>query len=590
MADLKQKKYVSSNAQLMAEWDFNKNNQLKHDPHVLTEGSGVKVWWLCSKCGYSWQTAIGSRAHLGSGCPKCAPKESLDRRVHNYVQTHGSLADKIPELAAEWHPRKNIPLMPTDVSVKSGKEVWWLCHSCNNEWKTRVADRVSHPACPYCIGHRVNAGINDLATVNPLAAAEWLYEKNEGLTPQNVNAYSGKKVWWKCSECGNEWQTKIYLRSRGSGCRRCYEKTIGKRSHEISLSKAGSLSDNCPEILKEWDYDKNDISPSDVTIGADTLVWWICVRGHSWKASVRSRTTIKTSCPYCICSGTSLPEQYIYYYIKKFFPEAKNRCHMKGITEIDVYIPSLRLAIEYDSAHWHKSETSISRDIRKNLACQNHDIILLRIREYGCKTLGPDSNEYYFNGQDGLQNTLYDIFSFINQRYKLELVPDIGFVRDSIAVLECTKQQEIENSLSMRFPKIAAEWHPIKNGKLKPENFTVSNGRKVWWKCSICGNEWFTTIASRTAGCGCPACSLLSLSHRHNESLIQRRGSLAENNPWLAKEWHPTKNNQLLPSRVTKSSGKKVWWLCSQCLGEWEAAIASRNSGVGCPYCARINK
>ena len=31
--------------------------------------------------------------------------------------------------------------------------------------------------------------------------------------------------------------------------------------------------------------------------------------------------------------------------------------------------------------------------------------------------------------------------------------------------------------------KLVAEWHPTKNGDLKPEDVVASSKRKVWWKC-----------------------------------------------------------------------------------------------------------
>ena len=39
MAEKKEKKYVSDNAQLMAEWDWEKNNAIGLDPHKLVMGS-----------------------------------------------------------------------------------------------------------------------------------------------------------------------------------------------------------------------------------------------------------------------------------------------------------------------------------------------------------------------------------------------------------------------------------------------------------------------------------------------------------------------------------------------------------------------
>ncbi len=57
--------------------------------------------------------------------------------------------------------------------------------------------------------------------------------------------------------------------------------------------------------------------------------------------------------------------------------------------------------------------------------------------------------------------------------------------------------------------------------------------------------------------------------------------------PDLAKEWHPTKNGTLTPRDVTPFSSKTVWWLCSKNKNhEWEAIIAHRNNGIGCPYCS----
>jgi len=55
-------------------------------------------------------------------------------------------------------------------------------------------------------------------------------------------------------------------------------------------------------------------------------------------------------------------------------------------------------------------------------------------------------------------------------------------------------------------------------------------------------------------------------------------------NPGLAKEWHPTRNGDLNPRKVTPGSGKKVWWICSYG-HEWQAPIYNRNRGSGCPVC-----
>ena len=64
-------------------------------------------------------------------------------------------------------------------------------------------------------------GFNDLATVNPRLAKEWHPTKNGDLSPFDITAGSGKKAWWKCSQCGYEWETIIANRTKGHGCPKC---------------------------------------------------------------------------------------------------------------------------------------------------------------------------------------------------------------------------------------------------------------------------------------------------------------------------------------------------------------------------------
>ena len=66
---------------------------------------------------------------------------------------------------------------------------------------------------------------------------------------------------------------------------------------------------------------------------------------------------------------------------------------------------------------------------------------------------------------------------------------------------------------------------------------------------------------------------------------LSEKYNLEVANPELAAEWHPTKNGDLIPRNVTPGSHRMAWWLCPKG-HEWEAMIYSRNSGVGCPYCA----
>jgi hypothetical protein len=65
------------------------------------------------------------------------------------------------------------------------------------------------------------------------------------------------------------------------------------------------------------------------------------------------------------------------------------------------------------------------------------------------------------------------------------------------------------NSLEARFPEIAAEWHPTRNGDVVPSNVHSKACRKVWWRClGAIQHEWEARVDNRTRrNQPCPHCS-----------------------------------------------------------------------------------
>ena len=59
----------------------------------------------------------------------------------------------------------------------------------------------------------------------------------------------------------------------------------------------------------------------------------------------------------------------------------------------------------------------------------------------------------------------------------------------------------------MLYPDLAAQWHPTRNGQLRPQQVTTGSGKKVWWRCPA-DHDWEAVVYSRTkAGTGCPVCA-----------------------------------------------------------------------------------
>ena len=545
------------NPELAKEWHPEKNNNLT--PFDVTAGSDKKIWWRC-KHGHEWQATISSRVR-GNGCPYCSGKVA--------ISGYNDLATLNPELAKEWHPTKN-SLPPTAYLPLSNKIVWWKCEK-GHEWRAAIYSRTAGRGCPYCAGTKVWKGFNDLATVNPELAKEWHPTKNKK-TPFEVSSGSEEKIWWKC-EKGHEWKAPVYSRTAGNGCPYCSGVKV--------LNGFNDLATLNPELAKEWHPTKNRKTPSDVTLGSNEAVWWLCQTcGHEWKISTNSRAGVKKSgCPRCAAQfKTSFAEQAIYYYLREIFPDTKNR-EIVNKNEIDIYIPSRKIGIEYDGAWYHKSEITKRREERKNTNLKKLGIRLFRIKEVKNSNRGVwNENDVFYYSVDNVSQYLNEIILKVIMNIYPDISMDVSVDRDRMKILELYKLERFENSLTQKHPDLAKEWHPTKNGKLTPDMFTPGSQEKVWWVCKY-GHEWKAKISHRCSGSGCPTCANRRVEAGFND--------LASINKKLTEEWNFEKNMPLLPSQVTAGSGRKVWWKCTVCGHEWQAYVCDRNRGMGCPECAK---
>lgn len=146
----------------------------------------------------------------GTNCALCCGSQVGKKNNLEYLR---------PDLVNEWSPKNNIS--PKDVTISSGKVIVWVCSKCNYEWKTRIADRNAGRGCPSCYG-QVLSDSNRLSIKFPELCSEWDFDKNKGLTPNDVSYGNNKRFWWKCGKCGNEWITSINNRTNmGSGCPKC---------------------------------------------------------------------------------------------------------------------------------------------------------------------------------------------------------------------------------------------------------------------------------------------------------------------------------------------------------------------------------
>jgi hypothetical protein len=413
--------------QIAEQWHPTKNGSLT--PDQVVSGSHKKVWWKCSKeSDHEWDAAIYSRVG-GRGCPYCGGRK---------VCVTNSLANLYPELAKQWHPRKNGSLTPNQVTAGSGKKVWWKCpNGLDHEWEASPNHRVYENGCPFCTGKKASV-TNSLESLYPELAKEWHPTRNSSLTPSQVLAGSHKKVWWQCLERSeHEWYAQIKQRSQGTGCPYC-------ANSKVSLTN--SLASHYPDLAKQWHPTKNgELTPAQVTPGSSKKVWWICCKGsdHEWNASPSDRIIKGSGCPCCASKKVSVTNS-----LESLYPELAKEWHP---TRNGSLTPSQVPAGSHKKVWWQCSN---------GLDHEWDTVINSRVRGNGCPYCGG-------------------------------------------------RKVSVTNSLASLYPELAKQWHPTKNADLTPDQVLAGSHKKAWWKClNNPAHEWDAVIKSRVQlDAGCPTCN-----------------------------------------------------------------------------------
>jgi hypothetical protein len=287
--------------------------------------------------------------------------------------------------------------------------------------------------------------------------------------------------------------------------------TVAEEARERGIL---SLAVTHPEVAQQWHPDMNgELCPSDVASTSTRIVWWMCDAAppHTWQASISARALSDARCPGC-----SKPAKKL---LKDHYPDLARQVH-----------PTKNLPLTLDTI-------GIGTERRLWWRCA--------------------------------ENPSHEWDARIASRIKQPRCP-----------ICAGRLLTPETSLSARFPGIAMEWHPTKNGALRPEDVLPSSTKRRWWRCSINpAHEWETTVWLRTKeNTNCPVCC---------GSFLSPEVAFAATHPHVALEWHPTKNGDLKPDQMRAGSDRRVWWQCSRDkTHEWRAIIGNRSRGHACPMCS----
>jgi hypothetical protein len=343
----------------------------------------------------------------------------------------------------------------------------------------------------------------------------WCHEKNCGFGPEDFSYGSGVRAWWYCVfDKEHVFQQPIKVRVRLER-----DSTVFGRGcpycANIRISATNSLEVFAPAVAAQWHPSKNGkLRPTEVVAQSAQKAWWLC---PTCELSWQAPIANR------VAKGTGCPY-----------------CNSRTVAPFNC----LAKLFPKVAREWHKKKN-------KRLTPNQFMAGSNRVVWWQCK-------------------------KFAEHEWQTTI---LSRTSESTGCPFCTgKKVSSTNSLTAKFPEVASDWHPTRNGELKPEDVTAGSKRKVWWLCPVDErHEWEAGVDARSSGRCCPYCA----GRKANES-----NSLAALFPELVKEWHP-KNGELTPNDVTDGSGKSVWWRCAKDKShEWETSVTARTFRKGgCPFC-----
>lgn len=282
------------------------------------------------------------------------------------------LKDTHPQIALQWdHERNEVSL--ESVTTMSGKKVHWICidKGVEHRWEAKVYSRSSNNrGCPICSNQKIVSGINSLFDTDEKLCEEWDYSSNEK-TPHEISRGSKYMAHWICRvNPEHKWKASVNNRA-------------GKESQCPKCSRPGGHLKN--NLIDEFDPELNpNIDPTLLSVNSHTPIVWRCAenREHTWEVSPNQRTSHQTGCPECR-KRTSKAEKELADFIEEYVKVRRNTFDIISPYELDIFIPSALIAVEFNGVYWHSTQFSRDKNQHKNKRdlCHEKGIQLITIWE-----------------------------------------------------------------------------------------------------------------------------------------------------------------------------------------------------------------
>lgn len=446
------------NPELVPEW-MDSND---HKPTEVAAGSHYKAWWKCSKCKWEWQAPVNMRTKAGHGCPACAGKakpkirDFENRTVPQAFKPAQPLPIARPDVMEYWDYEANVCIDPMSLYCDSCLEVSWLCPVCGYRWRAKIYSKCRNGKCSSCV-HRERAlekakrdGVKILGELPEIAA---MWSDRNKLTPSDYTVTSHAVVWWRCPACDTEWRGEIRCRvSEQSKCPLCHPTQKNLRKHENTVD----ITD--PDAVSDWDYESNCcLTPSDVTRACARKVWWKCSRcNRPYKERISTHVSKKnryklnpakmaryTACTVCcpVDPGRSTGEVELFSFVRSVCKHygvdeiiSNDRSLLSHVMspdgrehlyELDVYVPDLKLAFEYNGDYWHSDESVVQSKPMFSSAEEYHELKKTACAERGVQLFFVWEHEWLGSSAEAKERVEEIIKSAVSRRVAVEAESEV---------------------------------------------------------------------------------------------------------------------------------------------------------------------
>jgi len=366
----------------MADWNIEKINEFveingEGDKLIsnLYKNAHAKLTFLCHICNREFDMVWSSyrKGHRHSVCSWRRGNESRKYKfedVKQYIESFGYL---LLSEKYEYAESKMAMICPGNHHIEMTYSSFLEGHRCYKCFHIRLEDKRRFDL------NYVRKYIEDNGNGDILNSNEY------------KNAFT--KIIVKCFSCKENYFSSIAKFSCGYRCPKCAPKKWRKTQLENQFLKGNTFAEKRPELLDEWDWEKNVEDPCRIAPCSKIKVFWICKKcNRPFLSAVNNRSSNNgTSCPFCNESKMEKNVSKILLGNKILFTPQKKftDCRNKRQLPFDFFLDDFNIIIEthgiqhYENVEVFGGEEGFKirkeNDLIKEKYCKDNNIIMIII-------------------------------------------------------------------------------------------------------------------------------------------------------------------------------------------------------------------